>query len=667
VCARLVRAIGRTRTVDEIFTAALDALEEGLGITRSSILLFDPDGVMRFKAWRGLSEDYRRAVEGHTPWSPDSIDPRPIVISDVTTDPALLAFLPIFRAEKIAALAFVPLVTHGRVVGKFMIYHAAPTTLSQADLELVDLIATQVAFAVERTRAEDHARVSEARLRFALDAATMGTWDWDLVGETVRWSENLERIHGLVPGTFDGSFAAYERQIHPEDRERVVAALQSAIRDGTRYDVEYRINTGPGATERWVEGKGQVEYEGGRPVRMTGVCTDVTSRKGAEEARLDSAHDASRLKDEFLAVMSHELRTPLNAIMGWVQLLETGVLPINRVSEAVTIIGRNARLQAQLIEDILDVSRIVTGKLEITRAPVSIAHLVEGAVSAVRPLALARDIQLTKEVDSAIPSIEGDGKRLHQVLGNLLSNAVKFTPESGRIQLRGFVDGTEVVLQVADTGVGIDRDFLPYVFDRFRQGDSRAVRRHSGLGLGLAIARYLVEQHGGTVAAASEGPGRGATFTVRLPLAPSGRRRVAREEASPEAGGTAALRGISVLIVDDHEDGRELLRVLFEHAGAAVTDAESAEAALSALTRQRVDVLVADVAMPGMDGYELVRRIRNEYPDLLTVALTAYARPEDRDMALASGFDLYHSKPFEADALIKSIAALVSERRRSTS
>jgi PAS domain S-box-containing protein len=663
VCFGLARAIGRTRTVDDIFAAALDALEAGLGVSRASILLFGPDGVMRFKAWRGLSETYRRAVEGHTPWTPESRDAHPIVVSDVEADPALAAYLPTIRSEHIAAMAFIPLVIHDRVIGKFMIYYGSPSVPSEADLQLADMIATQVAFAVERTRAEDHARLSEERLRFALDAATMGTWDWDLINQKVRWSENLERIHGLAPGSFDGSFQSYEREIHPDDRETVIGALQRAVQTGSPYDVEYRI-VAPDGSVRWVEGKGRVEYAHGRPARMSGVCMDVTRRKKAEQARLELAHEASRLKDEFLAVLSHELRTPLNAIVGWVQMLESGALPAARVSEAVAVIGRNARLQAQLIEDILDVSRIITGKLEIARSTVSIAHLAESAVNAVRPSALARGIDLTSEIDPLLPPIHGDGRRLQQVLGNLLSNAVKFTGERGRIHVRSVVEPGWVAVQIADSGVGIEPAFIPFVFDRFRQGDSRAVRRHSGLGLGLAIARYLVEQHGGTISAASDGPGHGATFTVRLPISTAGDSSRVPEQAGPSGAARqeAALRGASMLVVDDHEDGRELLRVLLEAEGALVVDAESAEAAISALGLQPVDVLVADIAMPGMDGYQLVRRAKKEHPHLLTVALTAYARPEDRAKALASGFDLYHSKPFDVPALIDSIAGLLARR-----
>ena len=516
VCLTLTRAISGTRTVDEIYAAALDALAVGLRVERSSILLFDPDGVMRFKACRGLSAGYRAAVEGHTPWTPDSIDPQPIVVSDVTMDAALEPYRDVIDAERIAALTFIPLVSRDRVIGKFMLYYPAPYAPSADELQLARVIAAQIAFAVERTTAEEHARRSEERLRFALHAASMGTWDWDLVRNTVRWSDNLEAIHGLPAGTFDGSFSSYEREIHPDDRERVFASVRRALAEGVPHEVEYRI-VAPDGTVRWCEGKGRVEYHEGQPVRMTGVCMMVTRRKEAELARLTAAEEVSRQKDDFLATLSHELRTPLNAILGWVQMLQNGSVAPERAGLAIEIIGRNAKLQAQLIEDILDVSRIITGRLEIERGPLSMPHLVETVIAGMAPAAAAKQITLDARIVDTCAPISGDGQRLHQVLNNVLTNALKFTPEGGRVEIACETDGAWVQVVVRDSGAGIPAEFLPFVFDRFRQADSRTTRRHGGLGLGLAIARHLVEQHGGTLEASSEGEGRGARFTIRVP------------------------------------------------------------------------------------------------------------------------------------------------------
>jgi PAS domain S-box-containing protein len=517
VCLRLTQALASTRTVEQIYDAALDALRDGLGVHRASVLLFDSDGVMRFKAYRRLSDAYRAAVEGHTPWTADTIDPDPLVVADVTADPSLTPYLPTILAEGIAAMAFIPLVSQRRVIGKFMLYSEVARHFTPDELQLAAIIAAQVAFAVERTRMDEQSRRGEARLRFALDAASMGTWDWDLLTNVVEWSDNLPRMHGLPEATFDGTFASYEREIHPEDRSKVFASVERAISQGVPHEVEYRI-VAPDGTVRWVEGKGRVEYNDGRPVRMTGVCMMVTRRKEAELARLAAAEEASRMKDEFLATLSHELRTPLNAILGWVQMLEIGSLPPERARHAIEVIARNAKLQGQLIEDILDVSRIITGKLEIEREPVSMPRLLESLTNSVAPAAAAKRVTIKSAVPAHMPDIAGDARRLHQVFGNILSNALKFTPEGGTIEIGAAADDGVVTVHVKDSGAGIDPAFLPLVFDRFRQADTSSTRRHGGLGLGLAIARHIVEEHGGQISALSPGVGCGTTVVTRLPL-----------------------------------------------------------------------------------------------------------------------------------------------------
>jgi PAS domain S-box-containing protein len=664
VCLRLTQAISRTRTVEDIYTAALDALAEGLGISRASILLFDDDGVMRFKASRGLSDGYRRAVEGHTPWSPDTPDPEPIVVADVRLEPSLAPYLPTIAAEGIAAMAFIPLVSPGRVIGKFMVYHDAPRALTADELQLAGLIAAHVAFAVDRTRAEAEVRRSEERLRFALDAALMGTWDWDLRTNTVVWSENLARIHGLPPGTFDGTFASYEREIHPDDRSKVFASVQRALAEGVPHDVEYRI-VAPDGTVRWVEGKGRVEYENGTPVRMSGVCVIVTRRKEAELARLAAAEEASRAKDEFLAVLSHELRTPLNAIMGWAQLLPQDGLPQGRVRQAIEVIGRNARLQAQLIEDILDVSRIITGKMDLERRPVTVEQLVASAVAAVLPAADAKRIVVSQDVRPGLPPLEGDPRRLQQVLGNLLSNAVKFTPAEGSVQVGARADANGVVITIRDSGAGIDPEFLPFVFERFRQADTRTTRHHGGLGLGLAIARHIVEQHGGIIAVHSDGPGAGSTFEVRLPVTASAQRgdHEARETDGPLP---RRLHGRRVLVVDDQPDSRELAAMLLEASGAEVLQSETALDALAVLEARTVHLLVADIAMPEMDGCELITRVRKTW-HMPAVAVSAYARLQDRRRALAAGFTAYYAKPIDAARFIDLVADVLANGQLDSS
>jgi len=664
ICLALTTAISRTQNVEEIYEAALDALRDGLGVYRASILLFDPDQVMRFKAWRGLSEGYRRAVEGHTPWTPATSGPQPIVVSDVSVDPGLAPYLPTIRAEGIAAMTFVPLVSLDRVIGKFMLYSETPRHLSAAELTLAGVIAAQVAFALDRTRAEEAARRSEERLRFAFDAAMMGTWDWDLETNQVHWSENLERVHGLPSGTFDGTFASYEREIFPEDHDRVMASARRALETGARHEVEYRI-VAPDGTIRWGEGKGRVNRNAsGKPVRMTGVCMNVTRRKQAEIDRLAAAQEASRLKDEFLAVLSHELRTPLNAIVGWVQMLQNGTLPPDRTRKALDVIARNARLQSQLIEDILDVSRIITGYMQIERTPVFLSTILEQAVAGIRPAADAKGVAIRRDVPPEMPPIEGDARRLHQVLTNVVSNAVKFTPAGGSVSILCTVSEQAVTIEVRDTGIGIAPEFLPHVFERFRQADSTTKRQQGGLGLGLAIAEHLVLQHGGRVSAASDGLKHGATFTLEFPTFKNTLSPLTPDDAAAAIGATAILRGIRALVVDDDADARQLIRTVLEQQGAEVAEAASGPAALALARDARFDLLLADIAMPGMDGYELIAELRRARPSIAAVAVTAYARPEDHERALAAGYAGVETKPIDLVRLVGTAAASLSEIRK---
>ena len=382
----------------------------------------------------------------------------------------------------------------------------------------------------------------------------------------------------------------------------------------------------------------------------------VTPRKEAEHARLASAEEASRLKDDFLATLSHELRTPLNAILGWVQMLLAGTLPADRARQAIDIIGRNAKAQAQLIEDILDISRIITGKLEIEPQVVSVPHLMDGVVGAALPAARAKQITISKRVPDGMPPIDGDPKRLHQVLSSVVANAIQFTPEKGTVEIGAVADGDGIEITVRDSGAGIPAEFLPHVFDRFRQADSRATRRHGGLGLGLAIARHVLEQHRGEIRADSDGPGLGTTITIRLPARPVPYHGQPAAPMSAAHGGLALrLDGAKVVVVDDQRDSCELLAALFEQCGAHVVQCANAPAALSTLLSSSVQLLVADIAMPDVDGYDLIRQVRQIDARLPAVAVTAYAYPQDRLKALAAGFTAYCAKPIDATHFLRVV------------
>jgi signal transduction histidine kinase len=385
-----------------------------------------------------------------------------------------------------------------------------------------------------------------------------------------------------------------------------------------------------------------------------------------QEARR-KAEEANRIKDEFLSTVSHELRTPLNAILGWTWILASKRFDGDGFQRAVATIERNARAQSQIIDDLLDVSRIVTGKLRLKVWRIDFIQVIEAALDSIRPAAEAKGITLESHLDPEASRLSGDVGRLQQVVWNLLSNAVKFTPAGGRVEIRLDKVGQEARLRVKDTGMGIRPDFLGYVFDRFRQADSSTTRTHGGLGLGLSIVRHLVELHGGTVAVESDGDGQGATFTVRLPMLFSQRAEPTPELAAPAeppavpGDGDGRLYGRKILLVDDERDALEVVAAALQQLGARVAATSSAAEALEEIRSFRPDVLVADIGMPGEDGYSLIRRVRQldgGLGDVPAVALTAYAGEADRQRALNAGFQLHLPKPVEPQALAAALAAL---------
>jgi PAS domain S-box-containing protein len=670
----------------------------------------------------------------------------------------------------------------------------------------------------------------------ALEAGRMGIWRWDIPSGRVHWSPSLEALHGLAPGTFAGTFEAFQADIHPDDRATVLAAVTRAVQTRADHHLEYRIVRPDGAV-RWVEARGRLVTDAlGRPARMLGVCLDVTDRKTAERElderrreaeitaeltrsvsasldletvlqrlcvaarelcagdtaaialpedsgdvmavrarvapgapeqrvrriergrgiggrvmetgrpfrtddyrtdprfdktyaelavqagivtalvvpiRIDAviggllyvtnrvarpftdrdegvllsladhaavairnarlladqqralaeAERANRAKDDFLATLSHELRTPLTAMLGWVRMLRAGQLGPEQARTALEIIERNTRLQAQLINDLLDVSRIVAGKLQLDLRPLELVSVIEEAVASVKREADAKGLVLEASINPSAGPVLGDRVRLHQVVVNLLSNALKFTPAGGRVGVVLERVGATARLQVRDTGVGIEPELLAQIFNPFQQADSSSSRRHGGLGLGLAIVRHLVDLHAGTVRAESAGRGSGATFTVELPTLPvgSGAAAIAPAVREDPAAGLARLDGLRVLVVDDHADARALVSAVLHQCGADVVTADSAAAALDVLDRQRVDVLLSDVAMPGTDGYVLIRQVRERERSrggsrLPAVALTAYAGVADRTRALEAGFQAHASKPIAPDELAEVVA-----------
>jgi PAS domain S-box-containing protein len=826
--SRLTDALSRASTLDDVYTAALDALDASLRVDRASILLFDENDFCGFVAWRNLSGAYRAAVNGHTPWRPDTLNPEPICVGDVDDDASLASLHPVLRAEGIRALAFFPLTHRDRVLGKVMVYYDAPHDFHPAEVELARTIAVQIAFGIARIRTEDALERERERLNGLIVSVPGVVWEttgtpgvdqrvtfvspsieellgyppevwmnnprfWDSVivsadpGEIQRMSLDLAEsgkpaVHTFRMRTRDGRLIWAEVRVAAKrdgdtlvlrgvtldvtarkaaewrrsfltkasgvlssslDYETTLAQLARLIvndlgdwcaidikeDDGQlqRLLVEHRspfkravaermkeyglspagtavvnqvIDSGEPRVVRMIpddyfetipydavqaallEEIGVVSWmvvplnAGGRNVGTISIVSSDAARLyddddvsvalelgrragyAIENARLyRQAQAANRAKDEFLATLSHELRTPMTATLGWATMLRMGDVSPENFSLAVETIERSTRAQAKLIDEILDVSRIVTGKLQLNVAPVNLQSVIEAAVDAVRPSVAAKGI--TVQLDFAridgVPT--GDAERLQQVIWNLLSNSVKFTPSGGSIAIR--VDQPQrdaVRIAVRDTGQGIPRKVLPLIFERFRQGDSSTTRAHGGLGLGLAIVKNIVELHGGSVAASSEGEGRGTTFTITLPLAtaPAAAATLTTGDAPP-----LSLYGVSVLLVEDEDDTRRMLAAALQSFGASVVAVASAPAALAALRAAAPNVVVSDIAMPDEDGYSLMMKIRSGAVELAqnvpAVALTAYARAEDRERILASGFGFHLTKPVDPVAMARVI------------
>jgi len=551
-------------------------------------------------------------------------------------------------------------------------------------LRLLESVAVNMTEAVVITEAES---IDEPgpRILYVNEAFTRltGYSQQEAVGQTPRFMQGPQTDRAAL----DTIRMALEKF------EPVVVELINYHKDGSTYWVE--ISLVPVADET------------GYYTHWVAVERDVTERKRAaadqiqliqEQAARIEAEAASRAKDEFLAVVSHELRTPLNAILGWTQLLSTRKLDDAKITQALETISRNAKVQAQLIEDLLDLSRITSGNLRLNIRTCKLAPLIEAVIDTVRPAVEAKAIRLESALDPSSKTVLADPNRLQQVVWNLLSNAVKFTPPGGRVTIRlstvnkewseleeskfsGLIYELEhsaqhaelntqsyAQIQVSDTGIGITPDFLPYVFDRFRQSDSTSTRSHTGLGLGLAITRQLVELHSGTVHGASQGEGQGAIFTVQLPLAgvatalgdtPPMSRATSR---GVRADGSPALAGRRVLVVEDETDALEYITTVLEQCGAEVTAVVSASEALEVLQGVKPDVLVSDISMPHEDGYALIRQVRALKPEqggrIPAAALTAYAREEDRVCALAAGFQMHIPKPVEPAELVAAVVNL---------
>jgi PAS domain S-box-containing protein len=521
-----------------------------------------------------------------------------------------------------------------------------------------------------RKLTEEALRESELQLRTLADAVPQLVWMADADGYIFWYNQRWYDYTGTTPEQMEGW--GWKSVHDPEVLAKVLERWAVSIETGEPFEMEFPIRGANGVFRWFLTRVNPLRDSQGRIVRWFGTNTDVDDqRRTAEELR-----EANRLKDEFLATVSHELRTPLTSILGWAHLLRTEQLDDKSAARALETIERNARAQSQLIDDLLDVSRIIAGNLRLDVRQLEPASFIGSAVEALRPAADARNVRIQQVLDTGVVSVAGDPGRLQQVVWNLLSNAIKFTPKGGRVQVRLERINSHIEIAVSDTGMGIKPEFLPHVFERFRQADQKTTRHHGGLGLGLAIVRHLVELHGGTVQADSAGEGQGATFVVRLPIVPVYQKTQPAERAHPAARDTAAtydcperLDGLKVLVVDDEVDARELFKAGLGRCGAEVLTAGSAREAIAVIEEVQPDLLISDIGMPGEDGYELIGKVRSlpagRGGKIPAIALTAYARTEDRLRALRAGYQMHISKPVELAELVAVMASLI-QRSDST-
>ena len=650
----------------------------------------------------------------------------PLIAESLHSVPMLAQRLEVYRDEGIESILAVPMQSAGHATGTLVFYFrarheftdievqtsralgnlaaAAITTaelyeLQQQSRERAERANRQAAFLAEASSALGSSLDYEATLRTVAELAVPHIADWcavDIVDEQGR-------VQRLAAAHVDPARAAMARTLrdrYPDDPD-ARGGVQHVIRTATPVLYPTITDAMLVASARDPEHLRAMRELAIRSVIMVplvahgrtfGALTFVNAESGREYTDADfrfaqdvadrsalavenarayaQVNAANRAKDEFLATLSHELRTPLNAVLGWSRMLREGTISAGKIPRALEVIERNAVAQLDLVEDLLDLSRIITGKFRLNVAPVDLGTAIAAAIEAVQPAADAKGITIELVTEEGSGIVVGDEARLQQAVWNLLANAIKFTPGAGRVTVSRRRRDGEVDVEVADTGEGIDAAVLPFVFDRFRQGDSGTTRAHMGLGLGLAIVRHIVELHGGRVSVSSEGRGRGATFRMSLPVVPSGQPAVAGPAGpaavSPGQPSPIALAGARVLIVDDDSDARELISELLRSRGAEVTAVASADDCLSAMDDQVPDVLLSDIAMPGHDGLELMRRVRQRPASagglVPSIALTAYARDDDRDRSIAAGFQAVLSKPVDLDTLLATVTGLARSK-----
>lgn len=654
---RLTDAVGRSHHIDDIFERALECLERALGARRASVLLFDELGVMRFVAQRGLSEGYCRAVEGHSPWSPEDVHAQPIFVPDARLEPKFAPILPALEGEGIRALALVPLADGERLLGKLVLYYGRPTRFDARAPQIARVIGGQVAFALAqmRSRAELLRAKEELETIFAAIGDGIAVYDGD---GTCRYANPAAMPFGALSsfetlGGSHGGEVATDLEVLAEDGSPLTfeqMPIGIAIRTGRTTQGTFRLRSRQTGVERWFRANAQPVLDERGAVRFAVVsCRDITEQREA----LEAAREAERRKDEFLAILGHELRNPLSPIVTALSLMDMD--GSEQFARERAIIGRQVRHMLRLVDDLLDVSRITRGKLELARETVDARDVVRNALEMASPLLEQRCHRVTVELPRDPLFVDGDAVRLGQVVSNLLTNAAKYTDPGGNVCVSAARRENVIEIVVRDDGMGIEPELLPHLFDLFVQCRQRLDRARGGLGLGLTIVRRIVEMHGGKVALKSDGPGHGTEAVVTLPIA-SLRCTVPEKKARERMQETAVTAHARVLVVDDNRDAADAIATTLASLGYDTAVAYDGPGALEKAERFDPDVAVLDIGLPVMDGYELAHHLRDRYRRLRLIALTGYGQERDRQRALDAGFAAHLVKPVELPTLLGAIA-----------
>jgi PAS domain S-box-containing protein len=692
---RLQQVSTRLIGTDDLDSLLLEIVDAAIVVTAAdmgNIQLLDLDsGTLKIVASRGFAspflEFFNAVHDGQAACGTAMQSGGRVIVEDVAASPvfARTPALDVMLAAGALAVQSTPLVSRsGRLVGMFSTHYRTPRRPTERELRLLDLLARQAADAIERRQAETALRRRTDQFETLLDNAPLGVYLVDADFRIRQVNPVAGPVFGDIPDLIGRDFDDVMHILWPKPyADEIVRLFRHTLETGEPYiapeRIEQRLDRGVTEYYEWrinriplSDGRqGVVCYFRDISGQVQARLAIAASAREAERAKAE-AEAANRAKDEFLATLSHELRTPLNSILGWTRLLRAGALDTTATQRALEVVDRNVNHQSRLITDLLDISRIISGKLTLETAVVDLTAIVASVIEAVQPSAQAKSVTMTSRLGRRAVPVDGDAERLRQLVANVVSNAVKFTPGGGRITIRLESIDDRARLTISDTGKGISPEFLPHIFERFRQADASSTRAQAGLGLGLAIVRHIAELHRGTIRAESAGDGKGATFTVELPLALASDETSALVEALPRKDvaveRTTTLHGVTVLIVDDDADSREILATVLAEHGAGVTAVETVRQALAVAREARPDVVVCDLAMPGEDGFTFIRELRSWPEDegdaIPSLALTAYARLEDRDRVLGAGFQLHLAKPVEPRDLLEAVARLARRETR---